>query len=65
VLITISQAAGITTVPQKDGRRPELRLPGICIGGYASGVNDRQFLFAIFALSALSVLLLSIALFSS
>jgi hypothetical protein len=59
------QVVRITTVPQKDGRWPELRLPGICFGGYASGVNDRQFLFAVFALSALSVVLLSVALFSN
>jgi hypothetical protein len=51
-------------VPGKDGRWPELRLPGIRFGDYALGVNDRQFLFVIFALSALSVVLLGIALFS-
>jgi hypothetical protein len=50
-------------VPGKDGRWPELQLPGIRLGGYGSGVNDRQFLFVIVALSALSVVLLSIALF--
>jgi hypothetical protein len=59
------QVARKTTVPGKDGRWPELRLPGIRFGGYASGVNDRQFLFVIFALSALSVVLLGIALFSN
>jgi hypothetical protein len=53
-----------TTVPASDGSRPELWLPGTRIGAYAPGVDDRRFLFLIFALSALSVVLLSIALFS-
>jgi hypothetical protein len=54
-----------TTVPGTDGSWLELRLPGACAGVYVSRVDDRRFLFLIFALSALSVVLLSIALFSS
>jgi len=51
-------------VPEKDGRWPELRLPGSCVVAYAPRVNDRQYFFVILTLSALSVMLLSVALFS-
>jgi hypothetical protein len=50
-------------VPEKNGSSPQLPLPQVRFGPYAPGVNDRRFLFVIFALSALSVVLLSIALF--
>jgi hypothetical protein len=38
-------------------------LPGTDVGAYASGVDDRQFLVLIVALSTLSVTLLGIVLF--
>jgi hypothetical protein len=53
-----------TTVPAIDGSWPEFWLPGTRIGAYVGDVDDRRFLLLIFALSALSVVLLSIALFS-
>jgi hypothetical protein len=50
-------------VPEKDGSWPQLPLPPTRFAPYGRGVNDRRFLFVIFALSALSVVLLTMALF--
>jgi hypothetical protein len=50
-------------VPGEDGSWPELRLPKTLTEAYAQGVNDRRFILLICTLSALSVMLLSIALF--
>jgi hypothetical protein len=50
-------------VPGKDGSWLESHLPGTLTEAYAPGVNDRRFILLICTLSALSVMLLSIALF--
>ncbi len=62
--LACGQVARITTVPETDGRWPQLRLPELCAVAYAPRVNDRQYFFVILTLSALSVMLLSVALFS-
>jgi hypothetical protein len=50
-------------VPAKDGRSARSQLSGTGVGVYASSVDDRQFFVLIVVLSALSVMLLGIALF--
>jgi hypothetical protein len=50
-------------VPEKDGRWARSQLPETGVGTYASSVDDRQFIVLIVALSALSVMLLGLALF--
>jgi len=61
--LACAQVIRRTTVPERDGRWPQLRLPESCVVAYAPAVNDRLYFFLILTLSALSVMLLGVALF--